>query len=288
MPNEAMFGQKPHLGVAASNLPEEVIERLETEEQLAEALGMKGSELHGDEETSVVLDGEESEKENNAAGGCQVQLACVTCGESCTGSDMCNDCGLACHAIAPCAFSGDQEEGDKGNGGSLLCSLCHRKRVIHVEQLGAKRKQLQQADMMTKRSVKRFKLAHIGDTVMVPAPPLVDRGRAEMPNVKAVVVSVHGDGLYKLGTKHGLLNQLYTRNQFSPCVEQFMTIAEVIQGEDISLREVAHLDSIGTGQGFAKCSCTKTCNSGRCKCFQNAVKCNSRCRCSSKCHNKFD
>ena len=49
MPYEAMFGQKPHLGVAASNFPEEVIERLETEEQLEEALGVKGSELHGDE-----------------------------------------------------------------------------------------------------------------------------------------------------------------------------------------------------------------------------------------------
>ena len=141
--------------------------------------------------------------------------------------------------------------------------------------------------MMTKRSVKLFKPAHIGDTVMVPV-PLVDCGRAEMPNVKAVVISVHNGVLYKLGTKHGLLNQFYTRNQFSPCVEQFMTNAEVLRGKTISLHEVAHLDSIGPGQGFAKCNFTKKCNSGRCRCFQNAVKCNSGCRSSSKCHDKFD
>ncbi|XP_045118078.1 KRAB-A domain-containing protein 2-like [Portunus trituberculatus] len=37
-PYEAMFGQKSHLGVTATNLPEDVVDGLETEEQLAEAL----------------------------------------------------------------------------------------------------------------------------------------------------------------------------------------------------------------------------------------------------------
>ena len=37
-PYEAMFGQKLHLGITAANLPEDVEQELETEEQLAEAL----------------------------------------------------------------------------------------------------------------------------------------------------------------------------------------------------------------------------------------------------------
>ena len=39
-PYEAFYGQKPHLGLAASNLPEEVQKELATEEQLEEALGL--------------------------------------------------------------------------------------------------------------------------------------------------------------------------------------------------------------------------------------------------------
>ena len=49
--------------------------------------------------------------------------------------------------------------------------------------------QEKQAERMLKNSVKRFPPAAIGDTVMVPIPD-VDRGRAEFPNVKAVVIEV--------------------------------------------------------------------------------------------------
>ena len=221
----------------------------------------------------------ESEEVDSSVGGCHVPT-CISCGEHCVSSDVCSGCGLPCHPSAPCAFPSEQVEGE-----SVICSLCHRQRIIHVEQRATKRKQMQQADVMTERSVKRFKPAEIGDTVMIPV-PLVDRGRAEMPNVKAVVVSLQDGGLYKLGTQHGLLNQLYSRNEFSPCVEKFMTVGEVAQGKNISLREVAGLEAIGTGQGFAKCSCTTTCSSHRRKCFKNSVNCNSRCRCSHKSSNK--
>ncbi len=61
-----------------------------------------------------------------------------------------------------------------------------------------------------------FKPAEIGDSVMVLI-PMVDQGRGEFPNVEAVIIGKEDDGLYKLGTKHGLLKQLYTRNQYSLC-----------------------------------------------------------------------
>ena len=49
--------------------------------------------------------------------------------------------------------------------------------------------QEKQAERMLKNSLKRFPPAAVGDTVMVPIPD-VDRGRAEFPNVKAVVIEV--------------------------------------------------------------------------------------------------
>ncbi|XP_064104013.1 centriolin-like [Macrobrachium nipponense] len=86
--------------------------------------------------------------------------------------------------------------------------------------------------------------AKVGDTVMVPV-PLVDRGRAEFPNVKAVVFQALDNGTYKLGTKHGLLKQVYTRNQFIPCLEKFLSLDDVVQEREISLRKVAIAESMG-------------------------------------------
>ena len=98
----------------------------------------------------------------------------------------------------------------------------------------------------------------------------MDRGRAEFSNIKAVVVRIEDNGTYKLGTKHGLIKQLFTRNQFTPCVEIFLDVTDVpiSQEKEVSVGEVAKLDSIGTGQGFIKCSCKSSCTknaSNRCK-----------------------
>ena len=92
---------------------------------------------------------------------------------------------------------------------------------------------------MKSASIGRLKPAEIGDNVIVPI-PLVDRGRAEFPNLKEVIISKEDGGLYKLGTHHGILNQHYPRNQFSPSGEQLMKIADVPRDKEVGLREVAN------------------------------------------------
>ena len=57
---------------------------------------------------------------------------------------------------------------------------------------------------------------------------------------------------YKLDTKHGLLNPIYSI--FTPSLD------DVVQEREVSLREVATAESTGQGQGFAKCSCTVLCD----------------------------
>ena len=155
---------------------------------------------------------------------------------------------------------------------------------------------------MLKNYAKRFPPAAIGDTVMVPIPD-VDRGRAEFPNVKAVVIEVvilranknaqkclqaNDNATYKLGTEHGRLKQLYTRNEFTPCIEKFLGV-ENVPANEISLREAATAGAMGSGQGFVKCGCTKGCQKRSCKCYKNNIKCNSKCHTKiSTCDNKTE
>jgi len=118
---------------------------------------------------------------------------------------------------------------------------------------------------MLVKSNRRFKPAHL------------DRGRCEFRNIKAIVLSCLDNGLYQLGTIHGILKQAYSRNQFSPVKEKFISDEDVPKDKEVSLRTAAKEDSMGTGQGFFRCNCKTGCESGRCKCKKENVLCNSKC-----------
>ena len=73
------------------------------------------------------------------------------------------------------------------------------------------------------------------------------------------------NGVYKLGTRTGVLDQSYTRNQFSPCVQKFLDINEVLMDKTVAVRTVAKAESEGNGQGMLKCFCTGKCLTKSCK-----------------------
>ncbi|XP_064079417.1 KRAB-A domain-containing protein 2-like [Macrobrachium nipponense] len=58
-PYEAMYGQKARLGVDATSVPEEVLDGMQTEEQLAEALGVVNEVTDTEEEETGVEEQEE-------------------------------------------------------------------------------------------------------------------------------------------------------------------------------------------------------------------------------------
>ena len=72
------------------------------------------------------------------------------------------------------------------------------------ERKVAKRKQEQEAACMLAKSARRYKQACVGDSVMVHLPE-VDRGRCKFPYVQAVMLEINEAGMYKLGTKQGVL-----------------------------------------------------------------------------------
>ena len=212
----------------------------------------------------------------DVASDMHIQTVCMSCGTPFTPmaystAVSCSACTGLCHSR--CLVGG-------------CCYLCQKTADITTERQGAKRKQQQQADKMVEHSAKRFKPAEVGDTVLVPIPD-VDRGRCEYPNLKAIVLESHPEGhLWKLGCKTGVLDQWYSRNQFQPTLEKFMSVSDVSLEREVSLRTAAKQESMGGGQGYFKCNCTGNCQTKRCKCFKANLKCNSRCHNRRCCTNK--
>ena len=85
----------------------------------------------------------------------------------------------------------------------------------------------------------RLPAVDTGTNVVVRVPDL-DRGRLAPPpsNVLAVVVDVNSSGLYLLGTKEGLLERLYARNEFTAADNSFIK-AHDVPSSSLSLRSAS-------------------------------------------------
>ena len=163
-------------------------------------------------------------------------------------------------------------------------TLNERDEEISFERSEARKRQLSQSEVMLERSIKRFRPAQVGDSVIVPIPE-VDKSRGDANNLMAVVVQSQKDGFYTLGTRHGILKQLYTRNQFEVCQEQHL-LEEDVPRHEIGLREAANKSSMFGGQGFTRCNCHTKCLSNRCACKKRKILCNSKCHSGLSCCNK--
>jgi hypothetical protein len=76
-------------------------------------------------------------------------------------------------------------------------------------------------------------------------------------NVLAVVVDVNSSGLYLLGTKEGLLEQLYARSEFTTADYNFI-VAHDVSSSSLFLRSASMITS-GSKQRFVSCHCKRYC-----------------------------
>ena len=169
-------------------------------------------------------------------------------------------------------------------------TLCNRAASQENERKAAHIEQQKQADLMLSREAVRFKPVEVGDTVTIPISDL-DRGRCDMQNAIALVLE-KVDGLFKLGTTHGVLPQYYSRNQINPTAFPMLK-RDQIPDKEVTLRRTATLTSLedgSTGQGLFFCTCRKNrpCTSKLCKCVKNNRRCTSSCHNSKTCLNKYD
>jgi len=94
---------------------------------------------------------------------------------------------------------------------------------------------------MVSLSNSRLPAVDIGSNVVVRVPDL-DRGCLFPRIVLAVVVDVNSSGLYLLGTKEGLLERLYTRNEFTTADNNFIE-AHDVPSSSLSLQSASMIMS---------------------------------------------
>ncbi|CAG5053753.1 unnamed protein product [Parnassius apollo] len=94
-----------------------------------------------------------------------------------------------------------------------------------------------QAGKILALSSVKYPAVNTGDNVVVKIPD-VDRVKADDRNIIAVIISQETEGMYKLGTKHGILNQLYAKNQFTVCKETFITV-DIVPQHEVTIRQGA-------------------------------------------------
>ena len=165
--------------------------------------------------------------------------------------------------------------------------LAFRQINIANQRKRAREAQQSQAERMLKRSHVILKAGDIEDNVAVPIPS-VDRGRGDPRNILGVIVAHNENDMYTIAVKSGILKSKYSRNQFGLCPERLLTPSDVNQDKHVSLREALRSTASG-GQGFVKCNCSSTskkCGTKKCKCFKAQRTCNSRCHSSLSCSNK--
>ena len=100
-------------------------------------------------------------------------------------------------------------------------------------------------------------LVEVGNTV-----PGYDRSKSDPLNLMAVNMEVNDNQCYNRWTKQGILLPLYVRSQFRICAQSFINLTHFPE-KIVTIRSTASAQSIGSGQGFVKCSCKTKCNNSK-------------------------
>ena len=130
---------------------------------------------------------------------------------------------------------------------------------------------------MVKRT--RVELKVVADDNVAVSIPLVDRGRGDPRNILGIIVNRDLDtDHHTIGVKAAVLHGRYSRNQFDLCPQRLLTLDDVNEENQVSLRTAVHAQSACGGQGFLKCNCSgaRKCKTNHCKCFKAKVRSHSR------------
>ena len=94
-----------------------------------------------------------------------------------------------------------------------------------------------QAARMLSRSSQSLKPLSPGDNVAIPVSQF-DRSNGDPPNVIGDILSVHGNGLFKVGTTSGRISGKLSRSQIEPIKYKGLTDQDVPADIELSLKEI--------------------------------------------------
>ena len=244
---EAMFGQPLKVELKRSNLPDDATEDIFSEEELEKVVSGK----HGDEQNNLSEDPVE-EIHVEAPNGLR--------------NDLVDMKGAVFVDVQKETVAEDLPSTEMVTEVARSPSMCVKRKNKIIEKRKTVKNNLKtQAFKMTRLTREKFPPGKVGDTVKVRVPD-VDRGRCDSRNISEVIMEVHlTKDLYKIGTKDGIRNFLYTCNQFKTCTEGTVNISDV-PSVNVLLRECAGKVSLFGGQRHKRCNCQTSCQNDFCSC----------------------
>ena len=208
-----MLGSPPKVGLATSKLPNEILNVIEKEEELVG--------YFMDQPSQYTI-------ENQAVAETPVETVP-------TPLEFEHEC-KSCTTV----FLSDIANCD-------LCDVCNRGMLINRERHLSHENLERQADKIVAGSNHVLQPVTMGNNVTLPVPS-VDMGRGDPRNLMCVVTDINTETQhYKLATRYGLLNGSFSRNQFLPCTSNTLLLGSVDFDTEISVRQAAREQSIGTG-----------------------------------------
>lgn len=284
-PYEAMFGSQMKIGIATSAIPKDMIGLLKSVEDLENLLhSQKNTEQNIIVENIIEQDKEDKVIKNESEG----EVNCDNVRKETQENQM-----ILIDKMKDKQINNNTNVKIQRHTDSETENATHAqeypitKKIEAVQTIRTKAKfNLEhQAEKMKAVSPNKYPNVKVGRNVRLKVPD-IDRAKTDPKSIIAVVIDVQDSEFYQLGTKIGVLKQLYTQNQFTSCSEDFIKIEEVVKDKEVSLREVVGKLSLTGGQGFKKCNCVKKCSSKKCTCKSSGLLCNSKCHNSTPCCNK--
>lgn len=297
-PYKAMFGQTPKFGLR-SKVPQEFLKAISNgilEEDVEELLQ---ADQH--EETGLAADLQENNETDFES---LIRQAKIVINENIEENSIYNN--EQADRIEDGALPADLSNTVKRKDNST--SLSEKKNELTEEEehpalqlrMIAHQSMVKQAKKMVNKSNKILGSLAAGDNVLIgkkscPCIILVlfnfsiigisefDRGKGDPANLIGVVME-EKDGKFKVGTKHGIIDTWLERNCLQSTRFNKIQISDVPNNVS-NIRSLVRMDSVGSGQGYQRCNCTRGCNSNKCKCVKNKYSCNSACHAGKSCNN---
>ena len=211
-PYSAMFGCEAHVGLTSLSLPSELINTLESEDDLAAIVGDSPTASTDNLITPVTI---------TSVQPCHTSITSMQLGDTIT----------------------EEQHSDPGSEFEEVISNQTPSQIIEnntaqimLNRENAHTAQVFETERMVKRSRLELQAGIVGDNVVVPI-PTVDRGREDARNIPGVII--HRDletDQYTIGVKSGVLKGQYSRNQFDLCPQRLLSTTSINTETTVSLR----------------------------------------------------
>ncbi|GBN76564.1 hypothetical protein AVEN_74886-1 [Araneus ventricosus] len=133
-------------------------------------------------------------------------MVSILCSKAESGAHKCKSCDMFVHVIC-----GQIDPKEEGYGKNVLCSICKKNMNQKIQRDEATKGLEKPVKKMLAVSNAKHPNVDEGVAVIIKVPE-ADRAKTDARFILAAVLSKTEDGFYKLGTKTGILKQLYAKS----------------------------------------------------------------------------